>query len=96
MRKRLLYQFLIINILTGLAGALFLIQNWPGANMLIVVSIIMQIMFAIPAIMEVYQSKTIDMAEKLVWTIGLIFATSLAGLIYLAFRRNIILGYKRK
>lgn len=94
MRKRLLYQFLIINIITAVLAAIFYFNGLPGANMLFLVSVVMQFMFAIPALTEIYKSKNIDMAEKLVWTIGLIFSTSLAGLFYLAFRRNVVLGKK--
>ncbi|MEZ5016318.1 MAG: hypothetical protein R2800_04645 [Flavipsychrobacter sp.] len=94
MSKRLLYQFLIINILTAVMAAVFYFNDLPGANVLFLVSVVMQFMFAIPALMEIHKSKNIDMTEKLAWTIGLILSTSLTGLFYLAFRRNVVLGKK--
>ncbi len=78
---------------TALAGAYLFIKELPGAKMIILISIVIKFLFAIPALMEIHKSKNIDMSEKIVWTIGLLFSTSLAGLFYLAFRRNKVLGH---
>lgn len=51
----------------------------------------MSLIFIIAAIYEVTQSTKIDRSEKIMWIIGFLFLTTIAGLIYvLSARKRVV------
>lgn len=63
----------------------------PGADTLIIVSLIAGVVFMIAAITEVSRSQKIDRSEKIMWFFGFIFLTTIAGLIYvLSARKRVV------
>jgi hypothetical protein len=78
----------IIGFILTLVGAFLKITHSEGANTLLTIGIIASIVFIVTAIYEVRTSKRIDNAEKTMWTLGFIFFSSIAGLIYVFISRR--------
>lgn len=80
--KIVITSFIFSFILT-IVGALFKIMHWPGASMLLLIGLLSLALFIIMALYEVFNSKTINSSEKLMWTVGFLCLGSLAGLVYI-------------
>ncbi|MEK8179467.1 hypothetical protein WMW71_03860 [Flavobacterium buctense] len=78
----------ILSFIATIIGALFKIMHWPGASMLLIIGLLSLAVFVITALYEVYNSKTINSSEKLMWTIGFLCLGSIAGLVYVLIRRK--------
>ena len=84
----------IISFILTLVGAYLKINHSEGADTWLTIGIISSIVFIVTAIYEVRTSKRIDQAEKNMWTLGFIFFSSIAGLIYVFIsRRRIAANY---
>lgn len=72
-------------------GAIFITSHWAGANIIVAVEFLTPILFIILSVIEVLHSNKIDKTEKSMWIIGLIFITSITGVVYiLSGRKRII------
>jgi hypothetical protein len=79
----------ILSFVLTIVGALFKIMHWPGATILLIIGLSSLAVFIITALYEVYNSKTINSSEKLMWTVGFLCLSSIAGLVY------VLVGRKR-
>ena len=55
----------------------------PDSDTLLLISLGAAAVFIITAILEVSQSEKIDRSEKIMWIIGFLFLTGIAGLVYM-------------
>lgn len=69
-------------------GALFKIFNWPFANMLLFLGLLLFAIFIIISIYEIINSNKIDGTEKFMWIIGLLFFGFIVGFIYMLFGKK--------
>jgi uncharacterized membrane protein (Fun14 family) len=92
-RNMLLYYIYAIAIIGIIVGAWVKIMHFQGADILLGISILSQILFAVIAIIEVNKSNSIDRSEKSMWITSFIFMTVIAGLIYLKQGRRRVIGY---
>ncbi|MCY7292692.1 MAG: PLDc N-terminal domain-containing protein [Ferruginibacter sp.] len=79
----------ILSFILVLVGAYQKIIHSEGADTWLMIGLIASLVFIVTAIYEVLSSERIDRSEKTMWTIALIFFSSIAGLIY------ILIGRKR-
>ncbi|MEQ1624300.1 MAG: PLDc N-terminal domain-containing protein [Sediminibacterium sp.] len=91
-QNMLLYYSYAIAIIGILVGAWVKIMHFQGADILLGICILSQIVFAIAAIIEVNKSNSIDKSEKSMWITSLIFMPVIAGLIYLKQGRRRVIG----
>ena len=90
MKKVTLYKAsLTITILLTILGTYFKVAHYPFGNLLISASLIASIGFVIPGLLDVVQNKKCKLVEKIMWTVGLIFLSWVAGLLYYP-------GYKKR
>lgn len=52
--------------------------------------------FTALAVYEIMQSKKIEMVEKLMWVVGLLFINIIVGFVYVTSARNKILNFDTK
>ena len=67
------------------------IMHLPGADALLIVGIVANVLFIISALSEVWGSQRIHSNEKIMWTLAFIFMGflgALAGLIYVLLARK--------
>jgi len=70
-------------------GALMKITHLPGAETLLIIGILGNVVFIVSALNEVWTSIRIEKHEKIMWSVSFIFIGTLGSLIY------ILLGRKR-
>jgi hypothetical protein len=73
---------LIITIVFNLLGTYFKIAHYPYGNMLIWIGIIASLGFIISGLADVFKNENSRPMEKLMWTVGFIFLSFIAGLLY--------------
>ena len=78
-----------VSICFVMLGALMKITHLPGAEALLIIGILGNVVFIVSALNEVWTSIRIEKGEKIMWTISFIFSGTLGPLIY------ILLGRKR-
>lgn len=78
----------IVSTLSTLIGAYQKITHSAGADTLLIIGLVATLIFIVSAVYEVRTSTKISSSEKNTWTIGLIFFSGIAGLIYLVFVRR--------
>ena len=89
MNRVIIPIFLIAFALTVI-GAVMKIMHQPGADTLMMVSLVAFAIFIALAIYEVVSSPAFSRSEKVMWVVALIFFSGIAGLIYLlAGRRHL-------
>lgn len=81
-KEKILRSSLFISIGIAILAAWYKLMHKPGADSLMLVSIIAGVVFMIIGIMEVSRSEKINRSEKIMWVFGFIFLTTIAGLIY--------------
>lgn len=72
-------------------GALMKITHLPGAEILLKIGILGNVVFIVSALNEVWTSIRIEKNEKMMWTIFFIFSGSLGSLIYMLLGRKRVL-----
>jgi hypothetical protein len=80
--KQLYKTFLILSALITVIGALFKIQHWPAGSLLISVGLLLCLVYIIIALIQLFESKEKSLLEKLLWLIGFIALTWIAGIVY--------------
>lgn len=87
-KEKILRSSLFVCIGITILAAWYKIMHKPGADPLILVSLIAGAVFIITAIIEVSRSEKIDRSEKIMWILGFLFLTTIAGLIYVLSARK--------
>jgi len=77
-----------VSICLLLLGALMKITHLPGAETLLIIGILGNLVFIVSALNEVWKSIRIEKSEKVIWTIAFFSIGTLAQLIYFLFRRK--------
>ena len=94
-KSNLFRPIFLLSILIGLVGAFFKILHLPGGHIFIVITVILTAIYVILGLYEIYGSNRIAMHEKVMWTIGFIFLSTVTGLLYLFIGRpRILRDYK--
>lgn len=88
MRSKLLSTFYFLGTAIIIFGALQKILHRSSANIILEVGFLFAIVFTSFAIFEIMQSKTIQILEKLMWVLGLLFINTIAGFIYIVIARR--------
>jgi hypothetical protein len=78
-----------VSICFVILGALMKITHLPGAEALLIIGILGNVVFIVSALNEVWTSIRIEKGEKIMWTIAFFFIGTLGPIIY------ILLGRKR-
>lgn len=72
----------LISVLTSLIGLFLKILHLPGAQVFLVLGIIMTFVYAIIALVEIYGTDRITTNEKIMWTVSFVLFSTLAGVLY--------------
>jgi len=83
---------LLISILLIIIGTLLRINTTPGAEKFLLSATFVSLIFIALSIYEVSTSKKIDFSEKTMWIIGLLFLSTIVGIIYVLSRRDRIIS----
>jgi Phospholipase_D-nuclease N-terminal len=78
-----------VSICFVMLGAIMKITHLPGAEALLIIGILGNVVFIVSALNEVWTSIRIEKGEKIMWTIAFFFIGTLGPIIY------ILLGRKR-
>jgi hypothetical protein len=81
-----------IGFVLSMIGAWMRIMHKEGAGMVMGISLLFTLTFMICAIYEVQASQRIEIREKIMWFIGIIFLNPVAGIIYFWKGRKRVVG----
>ena len=73
----------LVSLFITIIGAVLKISHIDGAKAIISIGIVVSLVFILFSVYEVNISNRIDRNEKLMWTVGLIFISSITGFVYL-------------
>lgn len=73
---------LIVTVVFNLLGTFFKISHYPHGSLLISISVITSLVFIILGLIDVYKDNNPKPYEKIMWTVGFIFLSWIAGLLY--------------
>jgi len=73
---------LIIAIILNILGAYFKIAHYPYGSFILSVGLIAGLGFIIPGLIDVFRNDNSKPLEKLMWTVGFVFLSGIAGLLY--------------
>jgi len=73
---------LIITVVFNLLGTFFKISHYPYGSLLLSISLIASLVFIILGLIDVYKKNSSKAHEKIMWTVGFIFLSWIAGLLY--------------
>lgn len=73
---------LIITVIFNLLGTFFKISHYPHGSLLLSISVITSLVFIILGLIDVYKNNNSKPYEKIMWTVGFIFLSWIAGLLY--------------
>ena len=73
---------LIVTVVFNLLGILFKISHYPYQSLLLSISIITSLIFIILGLIDVFKNNNSMSYEKIMWTVGFIFLSWIAGLLY--------------
>jgi len=77
---KIAYIFSFILIVIGL---LFKIQHWPNGSNILSAGLLFAIVYIFIGIQSVFSNPNIELAEKILWTVGFTCFITLTGLIYM-------------
>ena len=77
----------LIGSIAIIVGAWYKILHSENADLFLSIGLVLIPLFTISALYEIHTSARINMQEKVMWTIGLLFMNTLAGLLYVFIRR---------
>jgi hypothetical protein len=66
-------------------------MHWPYASILLSVGIVISLVYVVLCLMEISNSKQVNGLEKLMWLVGFIFISQIAGIVYILSARNRII-----
>jgi ABC-type polysaccharide/polyol phosphate export permease len=73
---------LILTIVLNLLGTYFKIAHYPHGTLLLSISLIASLVFIILGLTDVFENENCRTPEKIMWTVGFIFLSWIAGLLY--------------
>ncbi len=73
---------LILTTVFNLLGIFFKIQHYPYGVLLLGLSALASLGFIIPGLADVFDKVKYKLHEKLMWTVGFIFLSWIAGILY--------------
>jgi hypothetical protein len=77
--------------LITIIGAFLKLTHAQGAETLLMIGGVSSLIFIVTALYEVNTSKRIESTEKVMWTIGLLLVSGIAGIVYiLSGRRRVV------
>lgn len=83
MNSKTLYKTaLILTAVFSVVGILFKLQHYPYGSFLLGISTLTSLGFIIPGLLDVFPNRRIKPHEKLMWTVGFVFLSWVAGLLY--------------
>ena len=91
-REHILKISFFTSIIGISTGAVLKIMHSPFADLLLQISFVLYLVFAVLALYEIFQSNKIEIVEKIMWTIGILFLGSIIGILYLLFGRKRIVN----
>lgn len=83
LKEKILRTSLFISIGIAILATWFKLMHEPGSDSFLLISMVAASVFIITAILEVSQSEKIDRSEKIMWIVGFLFLTGIAGLVYI-------------
>ena len=89
--KKIIMISFISSFFITIVGALYKIMHWPYASILLSVGIVISLVYVVLCLMEISNSKQVNGLEKLMWLVGFIFISQIAGLVYILSARNRII-----
>lgn len=84
----LLLTVYLLSFIVVMAGALVKMLQLYSAEWLLIAGIAISVLFIILVLQEVWRSARLGTAEKLMWTVGMLFFNSITGLVYLLVGRK--------
>lgn len=75
--------------LITIIGAFLKLTHAQGAETLLMIGGVSSLIFIVTALYEVNTSKRIDSTEKVMWTVGFLLMSTIAGFVYMLKRRRI-------
>jgi heme/copper-type cytochrome/quinol oxidase subunit 4 len=89
-RDILIKTSFVLSICLSTIGFWLSIHDGKGADIYLILGLILHLAFLIIAFYEIFSSSGLSKTEKIIWTVGLIVLSSIGGLIYLLIlRKNI-------
>ncbi len=80
-----------VGFLITIIGAFLKLTHAQGAETLLMIGGVSSLIFIVTALYEVNTSKRIESTEKVMWTIGLLLVSGIAGIVYiLSGRRRVV------
>ena len=73
---------LLLSISVFIIGALFKIQHWPYASFIMSIGFLINLIYIVIALVEIYKTESKSLIEKFLWLIGFIAFSWIVGLIY--------------
>jgi ABC-type polysaccharide/polyol phosphate export permease len=73
---------LMVTVVFNLLGIFFKISHYPHGSLLISISVITSLVFIILGLIDVFKNNNSKSYEKIMWTVGFIFLSWIAGLLY--------------
>lgn len=73
---------LITSIVISLLGTFFKISHYPYGSPLLSIAFFVSLVFIILGLIDVFKNTNSKAHEKIMWTIGLLFLSWIAGLLY--------------
>ena len=93
--KNLIPIFYVLSFIILFLGAIFKILHQPFGSEIMGLALISSIIYIVLSLLEIFKSERIDKTEKIMWLVGFIFLSTVAGFIYLvSARKRILRDYK--
>ncbi|MCX6232097.1 MAG: hypothetical protein NTZ33_11190 [Bacteroidetes bacterium] len=73
---------LFISFAVTICAVLFKIMHWPYADILFTTGTLISLIYIMIALTDIYQTENKTIIEKLLWLLGFIFLSFIAGFIY--------------
>ena len=89
--KNLIPIFYVLSFIILFLGAIFKILHQPFGSEIMGLALISSIIYIVLSLLEIFKSERIDKTEKIMWLVGFIFLSTVAGFIYLISARKRIL-----
>lgn len=91
MNKNVLYSAFFLGFILTLIGALFKIQHWTNANLLLTLGLMATLLFIMLSLYEIFNSDRITKNEKVMWSVGFLFTGTITGIVYMTMGRKRII-----
>lgn len=86
--KKTLPIIFILSFAIIIIGALFKLMHWQGSETMLILGLTSQAVLAFGCLYEIFRSKKIELHEKIMWLVGFIFLSVIAGFIYIISARK--------